>query len=87
MRALLPEALSVRLRTLCPIVEWCMGVKPLSKKAAPGAIWHRRFLFRILGCSLVLCLIGFAAAKSKPRLNQHPGFSPQLSSSTSHVGR
>ncbi len=70
-----------------PIVEWWMGVKRLSKKTAPGAIWHHRLLFRILGCSLVLCLIGFAAAQIKPRLNQHPGFSPRLSSSTSHVGR
>jgi hypothetical protein len=69
-----------------PIVEWRMGVKRLSKKAAQSALWDKRFLFRILGCSLVLCLIGLAA-QSKPRLNQHPGFSPRLSSSTSHVGR
>jgi hypothetical protein len=40
-----------------PVVEWRMGAKPLSKRASQGATRHNRFMVRVLGCSLVLCLV------------------------------
>ena len=40
-----------------PVVEWRMGAKPLTKKAALSATWQNPLMLRILGCSLVLCLI------------------------------
>lgn len=40
-----------------PIVEWRMGAKPLPEKAALRATWQNPLMLRILGCSLVLCLI------------------------------
>ena len=45
---------------LLPVVEWRMGAKPVTKKAALGATWHNPLMLRILGCSLVLCVIEMA---------------------------
>ena len=39
------------------VVEWRMGAKPLRQKAGGGGTWHNPLMLRILGCSLVLCLI------------------------------